>query len=51
MLRLAKDWNTPAVRAALKGARKRTQRTVGNIIKKPIDGLANYHVKFILNAL
>ena len=29
----------------------RTKQSVSNIIKKPIDGLANYHVKFILNAL
>jgi len=36
---------------ALKRACADRGYTVGNIIKKPIDGLANYHVKFILNAL
>ena len=36
---------------ALKQACSDRGYTVGNIIKKPIDGLANYHVNFILNAL
>ena len=34
---------------ALKGACEDRGYTVGNIIKKPIDGLAQYHVNFILN--
>ena len=36
---------------ALKQACADRGYTVGNIIKKPIDGLAHYHVKFILNSI
>jgi glucosamine kinase len=34
---------------ALRSACASRGYTVGNIIKKPIEGLANYHVRFILN--